>query len=405
MKKLVLILFCVSQIIACDRPEVATPEPNNELEILWSTRIVPDGPGFNSLSMSPVLFEDHLIVNSEYNFRGLTAPVIWLDTATGEIDTMWSDYVYHWDYYTEEDRAVIGDYLFLGGLFAVDCIDMRDASTQWGSMFDDGYAVLYTHDGYLYRTMNYTNPNGKYCAVILRTPAASADWDTVYTYCSTTRLHPSFVAFDFGELSSGDEVLVAKRRSEYLSSNANGETTIFAYNLTADSLQWESERLETFCGFVPLQVHGPQVYGMIDSNFVALSMEDGSVKWKTPLPDWMGFPSDLRHGDFHVSSGKIVLKGTSPYFACLDAEDGTLLWTTEDGYYHNLNSRFVVYQNRIYCSNAGLAIVDLETGQRIVDKEVCDKLGYIQGDIVLDPERGVMYMQNGKDALCVRIPK
>ena len=208
------------------------------LEIVWRRPIVPD-PALNyTISMNPVLHGAYVVFGTEYVLDGVAAPVLFMDTATGEVRKYWNDYSNGPDAFDSEGTLKEGRYLLLRKSSSIDCIDLESVQTQWQSNAVSGLPNLYAKDGFIYATADYNNGRSN---AIMRTPVDQLAWDTVFAFTKTDRYMPDFIAFGFGTLANGDQVIVWKNRNW---GSGHGTTDIFAFNLTADSLMWRNRDLD-----------------------------------------------------------------------------------------------------------------------------------------------------------------
>ena len=79
--------LCMLAFLSCSKEsnKLLPPAPIAEsLEIVWRRPIVPD-PALNyTISMNPVLHGAYVVFGTEYVLDGVVAPVLFMDTATGD---------------------------------------------------------------------------------------------------------------------------------------------------------------------------------------------------------------------------------------------------------------------------------------------------------------------------------
>lgn len=394
---LLAVMSCCKE--ASPHPWINSKEPLSEV---WRTPIVPDINLNFSISMNPVLFDDVVVFNSELMLNGVNAPVLFLDTATGSILDSWSDYSDGPFAYDKERQQFSENYLFLGGQQSVDCINMQTRQTQWHSMMAENTPNIYVSNGYLYRGIEYGfqgSMNKK--AALMRTPLDQNDWDTVFAFSGNSNFSPGFDSMGFGSLPNGNNVVVWKNRS--YSSSAD-KTEIFAYDLTADSLLWRNTDFSEGSGIVPLRIHEGVVYGLLLYNAVAIDLSTGTTKWTQNFSSvHPTLPLDFVEGDIHFEGDNLLIKGQSDELIALDASDGSIVWVVQNSPY-GIEDRFTYFEGKLFYSADRLVIVDVLTGEELITEDQVEHLGDIDSRIVIDPSRRVMYMHNGKEALCVKIP-
>ncbi|GGH65191.1 outer membrane protein assembly factor BamB family protein [Phaeocystidibacter marisrubri] len=353
-------------------------------------------------SINPVMYKDVVVFSSDRVVNTVRSPVVFLDTATGEIRDYWTDFSDGPFTYLDESMAHEGQYLFLSGQRSVDCINMETHQTQWHGPAGDNSPLIYVSDGFLYRGFEYDgmNPTNN-SAAIMRTPVDSRDWDTVYAFTRTDRYKPGFDSMGFGTLTNGDEVVVWKNRSITGSSD---RTDIFAYNLTADTLLWRNMDFVEGSGVIPLKVERGVVYGLLRNHAVALDLATGNTIWSQDFNSVKAsFPLQFYEGDFYINGNTMLIKGPAHEIMGLSIEDGSISWLRKDLDF-GIEDRFTYFEGKLFFTTTELAVIDVHTGERVLESSRVEHLGNLEGRVTIDPIRRVMYMNNGLEALCVKIP-
>lgn len=319
---------------------------------------------------------------------------MFLDTATGKVV----------DYCSEFSRTSFevvheGDYLLLNTGLTVECINLNTRRRQWVKPMHSA-AWFYAHNGYVYNIYNY-HSSGK--ASIVRSPVDRPDYETVYFFNRTDRFYPMFTSIGFGTLSNGNEIMVWKNRSY---AGASDRTEFFAYDLTADTLMWRNTDLPYFSLLSQPIIDDDRVYGMVNNYVVCLNAFTGETLWKTNVDKLIKpqFNSGLQEGEAVVTEGQIVILGTAHKLFALDKSDGSL------SYYASTVPDFIgehltYFEGKLFFSSGTLQIVEAETGQRLIFNPFNDEVDHIRGEIVIDPDRRVMYFSDNHYAYCARIPK
>lgn len=386
-----------------EEPPQSSPSEPLKLEVVWRTPIVPEGNFSGSISMNPVPYENAIVFNSEYDLNGYSSPVIFLDTANGTTLDYWSDYSDGPFTYSSEAMAFENELLLLGGQRSVDCINLNTRQTQWHGPVGDNSPFIYIHDGFLYRGIEYNGQNPhNYSAAVMRTPIDVMNWDTVYAFDRTDNFKPGFSSMGFGTLHNGDEVVVWKNRSFIGSTN---RTDIFAYNLTADTLLWRNMEFNESSGIIPLRIEDGVVYGLLQYHAVAIDLTTGETLWKTdfrrinttiPGIEFFG-------GDLHVEPAHIIIKSQSDELIALRRNTGKPAWMKQDVSL-SPDDRFTYFEGKLFYAAHKLVVVDVMSGESLLKEQRTEHLGDVRSRIVIDPVRRVMYMHNGREALCVKIP-
>ena len=394
-------LFIIFVFISCAKKQAVSSEILNskELEIIWK-KSLRSSSGQGSLSMSPVLYKDMLVINTEHNLDGHNAPVLFLDTSDGTIIDYWSDYIDGNGFYVRETSASEDKYLILCTFTSIDCINIETAKTQWQSVHQNIGPLIYIHDSYVYAGITKNNGNA---AAIIRSPLDHQEWDTVYNYSQSDNFKPNFDAIGFGESLNSDEIVVWKNRSY---TGSTERTDIFAYNISADSLLWRNNDLNNSSGVLPLQIDNEVVFGVVYKKVFALSLKDGNMLWERNFNDLVDDPTitNFDNGAMYVDENLLILKGDSDEMIFLNKNDGTLTEVVS-GLSEVMRSRFTYFQGKLFFSSGDLMAISLSTKESLINSKLSKNFEIIRSEIVIAPLRRVFYFHDGYYVYCVKIPK
>lgn len=387
-------------ITCCKEPARPAPQPTSmeKLNILWRTSIVPNIDRDYSISMNPVLYNNFIVFNSEYTINEQEAPVLFLDTANGEILNYWSDYEDGHALYSGETSASEKGYLFLSTHTSIDCLNLETGQTQWQGVYGNNGPHIYTSEGYVYRAIEF-NGGSPTEAAILRSPVQTEVWDTIYSFIKTDKYSPSFDSFGFGNLENGDEVIVWKNRNW---GAAGFLTDIFAYNLTADTLMWRNREMDASSSIVPLRIANGIIYGEANENVFALSLAGGELLWRKNINSHILLNySNVQ--DIYVSANQLLIFTDSEYILSLNPMLGDIQWV-KGGNGGGLRDRVSYFEGKLFFPSGGLRIVDVTNAEPLISETLSEEIDDIKSKIVIDPDRRVMYFHNGREAFCVKIP-
>jgi hypothetical protein len=401
--KMIVQLFVTVGLLACCKEPVNPPKPPaaKQLEVVWKTPLIPQNATSSTLGMTPVLYGNEVIFNTEFGPNGAGETVLFLDTANGNITRTWSDL--SGTIYTLEKVVLSGDYLLFGEQSDVDCLNLVSATTQWSGTVTDERPHLYEHQGYIYRGFRYDYENGQYNSCRLkRTPAGSNAWETVYDFTRTDNYRPGFIGCGFGTLPNCDEVVVWKNWS--LTPGNSERTDIFAYNLTADSLIWRNTDFKEGATVQPLKIVNGVVYGLIRKGAIAIDLVTGATLWQQ---DFSGqqttFPQSFAvSSDFHIHSSYVFVKGQSDELFILRKNNGTVWKVIQDS--PDIYDKYTYFEGKLWGAGDGISAIDLSTGEDLLKdyKQIHDNSW--RSSITIDPLRRVMYCHDGVYAYCIKIP-
>jgi len=378
---------------------MAEPPPPSNLEILWRTPIV-NYPSQYSLNMNPIVYKDRVIFATEYFLNGHSAPIMFMDTATGKILKYWNDYIDGPDNFTDYQSGLSENFLLLSDQSSVNCINLETQQRQWATEFDDCGPSSYLYQGYIYTSIYYNNE--RTCAII-RSPNDREEWDTIYAYTRTTDKDPTFTGIGVGALPNGDRVVVWKNLIWHASS---GRTGIFAYNMTADSLLWRNTQIQNIGSTQALQVENSVVYGTVDRHAFAINLEDGSIKWIRDFKGVIAKPrmANIDFGNLFLHGDAMIIQGTGPEVVFINKSDGELRQVKEVP--DAIPSWYSYFDGKLfYCSISEIIILDVYSGDVLFRTDENPDFRGLRSKIAIDPKRKVMYFNDGRYAYCARIPK
>jgi len=404
MKVLIYLTIFLSLNSGCKKKPTGNPvtaETSPELKVIWRTSIVPDPSRNITISMNPVLYDELVIFGTELTMNEMNAPILFMDTATGEIKDYWTDYLGEPAAYYGEKSLAFDKYLFLSSLTTVNCINLETRETQWQSNIKFNFPGIYANEDYLYRGISYKNEDE---AALLRTPVSQINWDTVYAFSRTDRRRPNFDAAGFGQLANGDEVVAWKNRSYVPGNGSMDRTDIFSYNLSADTLMWRNTDINFNSGPVPLKVEDQRVYGLVENHAFCIDLLTGDTLWFKDIRKIVKptFDFGFFNGDLFIHEDAVLIKGDSDELISLNKVTGETKFVRQD-IAIGFGDRFTYFEGKLFFSAGELVIIDALTGD-LLNKKQANQINDIQSRIVIDPNRRVMYFHNGREAFCVKIP-
>ena len=352
--------------------------------------------------MNPELYDDVVVFGTELKMKEMDAPILFMDTATGEVKDYWSDYIGEPAAYYGEKSQAFNKYLFLGSLTTVNCINLETRETQWRGNIKFNFPGLYVNDGYLYRGISYRDED---YAALMRTPVSQMNWDTVFAFSRTDRRRPNFDAAGFGELFNGDKVIAWKNRSYVPGNGFMDRTDIFAYNLSRDSLMWRNTELNHGSGPVPLIINDQKVYGLVNNHAFCLNLLNGDTLWIKDIRKVVRPTYDFGffNGDLFIYNDALIIKSDSDELISLNKITGETKFVKQD-IAVGFGDRFTYFEGKLFFSAGELVIIDAQTGELLLDQAQANQIPGINSRILIDPNRRVMYFHNGREAFCVRIP-
>lgn len=397
-----ILLFLAILASGCSKKENQAPigDSVKQLKIVWQKAIIEDSTSsYYTLALNPLLYKGQVIFGTGEVFNQLISPVMFLDTSTGKILDLWSDYGHGTSFYYGENTSSDGDFLCLSTQRSIDCLNLDTKGRQWTVSIANNGPRIYTHNGSLFTS--YESFDGK-TAFITRSPVSQKDFKIIFSLTSNDASLPYFGSFGFGNLPNGDDVIAWTNRP----GNNSPRTEIFAYNLTADSLLWVETEIKESSGISPLQIQDNRVYGLVNKHAFCIDLISGNTIWYqkiaslTPEEYGIGFNGS----DFLLHNNSMIIKGNHQKLLFLKKSDGSLMHSAEN-LPAGIKDRMVYFEGKLFfAANGALVIADANTGEQLLSDSEAKQFDNILSKILIDPDRRVMYFHDGRYAYCVKIP-
>jgi hypothetical protein len=399
---MIILTILTTLLVSCCREPVSPPPPTAapQLEVIWKTLLVPEeNTTFRTIAMTPVLYNDAIIFNTDYTINGIEAPVLFLDTADGSIKQTWNDL--QGDSYNHETVVKSGNYLAFGDLTTVDCLNLQNATTAWKSSVALQYPFLHAANDYLCRGFP-SDPTGNLynTATIRRTPVDILNWQNVYSFTTTDDYKPSFTGYGSGTLANGDEVVVWKNWSTKINTTEE-RADVFAYNLTADSLMWRVSGFMEGAMTVPLQVQDGVVYGTLEHSAIAIDLATGNMLWQLDLK---AVNSLILFAvlPFHLDGNFMLVQSRSVNtLFYINKNTGSIARQVD---VPSRYDRFAYFEGNLYGAGSKISIINIASGENLLADYDQSMFESWNSGITIDPDRRVFYCHDGEYAYCIKIP-
>lgn len=405
MKPLLYFLYAAA-LLGCSKDRVQKTATNRgEMEIVWSADLLEHG--VSASSMDPVIYKDIVVFSGGFgSYNGVTDPIYFMDSATGEINDYWGNYSYtpyhpfDYCYMVAHDK-----YLVIGNFNGVDCINLETKSSEWGTVFPVGYGWLFKSffNGRIYHTQSFVS-EGFNKTALLRTPVESCNWDTVLLFEAQVpdEKNISVLAGILNEF--GEEVIYFLEVGTDQLSNTPVEERLVAYNISSGREEWKYKLPAAGGSFCSGPVVSSQAVYFKDHRYVyCINRENGGFRWRFDYT--LGNPlSDFSKGNILLKGNTLFIKGSDPRLIALNATDGSVIWENR-GVGHGISGLFTVFENKLFfCSGGHLKVIDVNTGESLLSE---DRQGFLvdaTNTVAIDTLRRVLYLSDYRKAFCLKIP-
>ena len=401
--------FLIFSSCEVDSMELPTPEPPAEqvekLQIVWQ---VPMGVVDTNVyrNSGVVLANDKVIATPHKPGRSI---VYFWDKNTG-------DFLFDWDDWINPTFAnipvqIIDGHIFGSSWHQAFLIDENNGQTIWRSTpISHGEPRTAVTLGEIFHTGRDRSPQNADFAYLTRLAKDSGKRDTLLTIPERNDYEPGLEPPAGWISSKGDSLLIFVNRSLDFGGTLDESLDVYAYNLTADSIEWS---------LLDFDIDGTSRVGtpLIEDDFVyisgvrtlyCLNAGDGSLVWQRRFEDdAQGFSEDLFISAIIKVGHRLVISPTNSNTYCFDAYTGEELWKETDSASSPQN--MVHHEGIIYTVGRGdgkIFAFDLETGEHYwreyPPNRKSDSRAGFYNEIALDPETGYIYADDRFFVLCIK---
>jgi outer membrane protein assembly factor BamB len=163
---------------------------------------------------------------------------------------------------------------------------------------------------------------------------------------------------------------------------------------------------EPFVGSLPI-VDNNKLYLITFKDLYCLDLANGNVLWKQSFPTQIGNSGMVLHKDF------VIVQSAFDGMWAIDKNTGLIRWFNRDTY----GSTFWLsyFDGVVYFTSTGssrLWAVNAENGQTIWDEvspnaysNRTPDAGFAFSDVVIDPDRRVLYIADRYYMMCIALPE
>jgi outer membrane protein assembly factor BamB len=198
---------------------------------------------------------------------------------------------------------------------------------------------------------------------------------------------------------NGNEILVMHNRM-CVSGDPFFKMDIMAWDLTADSMLWYVDSLDSYSGKHQPVISGNNVYFFGYHQVYCINPLNGELVWKNSV-------GDASNEDFVIENillieEKLIVKPANDYMYAININTGNLVWTNPNSHYYP--SYLTVHQDSIWFSYDGIFAIDAKTGESLINWEYPEAM-YRYNYPVIPHARNGMIFTIGKESLLCLDPK
>jgi outer membrane protein assembly factor BamB len=392
MNKFFIISFSIVFIsMSCKKDEV-NQENSNTLKLVWSQEVEEVEEVDYVFTFNPVIYDD-IVIYSWHTTTPKTNPIVAYNKSTGEKVWEWADFFSNPEYIgSGSKRTYVYDNILVltstyGNLYAV---DMNTGETYWKIA---GVSTRHQIRGYENKILTVSQSIEEPDDGIYMIDVLTGDYEKIYD-------------LERGEnqkISSNPPILYKNETGEYVffttytlyeTVSSEGISHSLFYNIDHDSIILEADEMLHSLGY---ENYKGKIYGGVGEGTKIRCYDNESLQliWEKEASGGIG------QGGLTFVGEKLIHGSGTLEVICRDVETGEILWKSPSTF---LTSPFEHYEGRIYYSNNGLAVLDLETGQSLAviasPNSIKDNNVFFDTALSIDKETGRVYSADYRNALC-----
>lgn len=385
-----------------------TIKPILPYDLVWQIPLFEQDTQYSITSFYNTYYENMVFTSKRKGFT-YNEIVIAFDTLGNKI-WEWEDHIKQPNYLYEGNQ-LDQKLLYVSSGREVHGINIDDGTTNFQTRELNYYqsGIISFTSGHLYHVFDdyYSVGNKKSRVVVYDT--GSNKWDIVYTIKQTdeydVHLYPpgSWINED-----SDTILVIPERKTNETGVGRRLRVDLHSYNASADTLLWIAKDIDTSAFALhnvnnPPIIDGDRIYILLSRALHCFDKYTGEKIWETRFDNTGGALGT----NYILADDKIVLASGGGYIIGIDKITGDFDFFKD--YEGNVN-HLIYYDERIYyTNNHRLLIVDANNGGLLHKWKTHNYSertpGAFSNGVAINPEQGVMYVQDGFFLMCIKIPE
>jgi outer membrane protein assembly factor BamB len=403
-------------VVSCQKDPIQPVPPISnpgKLKVLWQTPVTADTS--KHTSRPECMVEGNIVFSS--NFILPSATVQLLDAETGvekwrynNFDSPIEGFV-GFQVFGQKDKVLVN---YWRNTYA---LDTKTGSRSWtisaeGDGNSGGSQAVLIGD-YLYKVNFHGAKPKSVSESVVRTHYSSGKWDTLVTIVAPDSFYSNIKGPVLWQNPSGDSILILRdgMLRDVLATSYEGRynlVNLYAWNINKKKFEWVINDFmdEPFVGNQPI-IDNNKLYLITDKELYCLDLSIGAVLWTQTFPDYIGSSGVVMHNDF------IIVQATFDGMWAVDKNTGIIKWHNPDTYGSTVWLSY--FDGVVYFTSTGssrLWAVNAETGKTIWNEPSPNAFssrtpdaGFAFSDVVIDPERRVLYIADRYYMMCIALPE
>ena len=183
-----------------------------------------------------------------------------------------------------------------------------------------------------------------------------------------------------------------------------GTASLISYNVTQDTLIYETESFDKLGSILLPQIHNNKVYVAFAFNLYCFDLYTGKPIWHKDFP---GGEEHLATARFTLHDDMLILKMPNNGLYALNANSGGTIWFNEKGGFNP--SSLITHKNHVYYTGGRkLYAVNLDNGEVVWEYEPTPRLkdninASFDNGVAIDEDLGFLYVADGVYLYAVKL--
>jgi len=413
---IVLFVLLAALQMGCKKDVIITPEfpeptePIEEVEaiqVVWQKPLIEDSSILSTTG--GVVYQDKLIVANPRNEGEILQ---FLDKRNGDFLFEWAGKEKGGTFSTSDAPKLVDNKIFVNTWTKGYLIDANTGQTNWSSKeVEHGEPRASTTLGGIYHGILNDNLLNNEFSYLTKLNLSDGTRDTIFTIQRINGYEPSIEPPAGWINSNGDTILIWLSRLLDFGGTLDEQLDAYAYNLTADSLEWKLTDfdLEGSSRIGAPLIEDDLVYFAGQRTFYCLNAKDGTTVWKRRFEDDTGALTEtLFTSAFIKVDNKLVISPSNRNTYCFNAFTGDKIWKEIDSASSPKN--MLHHNGVIYCASRGrgkLFAFDVETGEHYwrenSPNKKSDDRALFTTNIAIDYELGYLYTTDRFFIMCIKL--
>jgi outer membrane protein assembly factor BamB len=339
-----------------------------------------------------VIFHNHLMIVGVLANEGFHLYAF--DKNDGTLEWETQDFHSRFDPFGIDAIEKKDDKLFLSNGPRLMSIDANTGNELWYAEIENGLNAITLIDNWIYKVIYMPNKTRNY---LLRFDINSGQRDTVTSIQLNkygNGYSPKICMPVKWNHPNGDEILIMQNRTFGWYLDQESKMDLFAYNLTADSMFWYRDSVDSRSSQHKPAIDGDNVYFYGYYHAYCIDPATGDTKWKFNVA--RDNASVFATSNIVVHNDVFLVKPENDWMFGLDKTNGKEIWS---------NSSIAppgdieVHNNMAYFGSYHLYGVDTKTGEVLIDHSPENGETFIN-PIGVDPETGLLYTSDTRTIYC-----